>query len=356
MALGYPISESNPPFSNLGAGSVMLGTFLVPVLEQAWEQEINFLRFATPVVPADGQRPLSHMGKGETFRYSMVVPLAITGAQTTTGTRTPTGTAAIIQNNVTVGFFGEGMNLEDVQLRLTNESFNPDSPQGSYQAITAAASLSNWMTATADYAFGSALLASTRYISFNGTLGSDVKIGTAMAGTSYMTQAGLLALSGKLRTLPIRPRPELGNTYAIVGPAGAFDHLKVLDGFQDNAARLIIPDFFRTGLMGAWQGFSFFELMGPSANALMALAAANAVGTCLLLADACAIHDDSIDTRIGNGADNSGLSTFSWYNDYGQDGGRVKRLQVNYRAVDALAVANGNTDYSRVFNLLSYQG
>ena len=88
----------------------------------------------------------------------------------------------------------------------------------------------------------------------------------------------------------------------------------------------------------------------------MSIAASGAVGTCLLLTDGCAIHDDTIDAMVGPGNDTSGLMTFAWYNDYGQDNGRVKRIQCNYKAVDALAVANGNGDYSRVFKLLSYQG
>ena len=355
MALGYP-APTNPPFSDLGAGSVMLGTFLDPALGQAWEREVNFLPFAAQLFPQEGQNPLMQMGKGETYRYSITEPLPITGASLTTGTRTPTGTTPIIQTDAQVTEHGEGMNIANRLLQLTNESFNPASINGSYQAQNASVSLSNWMVGNADYKFGETLLTTTRFISINGTTGNDVFIGTAQEGTSYLTQAALLNLSAQLRALPIKPRSELGNTFAIVGPAGAFDHIKVIDNFQDNAARLQLSEFFRSNIIGAWQGFSFFELMGPSANSLMSLAGSATVGTCLLLADQCAVHDDSIDNSIGDATATDGSKTFAWYNDYGQDNGRMKRVQVNFNAVNALAVANGNDDYSRVFKLLSYQG
>ncbi len=344
MALGYPgISQPN---ASTGAGTALIGTYWEKSLMTSLQTQSNFLRFTDPAI---SDVPLLMAGKGQQVNFSVVDPLAVDGSALVAGTRTPTGSQASSDRTAVVAEYGEGLNLEGFQAYLTNPAYQPTNAASYYQAMNAIQALTDWSVATADYLVGASLLttATTNYININGS--NAVTFGTAEAGTYDFTAANVMEMAAGLAARGIAGRAELGGRWAIVGPAGAFNQIRQIDGIQRDAASLGIGDLYNGGFQFAWQGFAFFDQIGATANALNARPAAGTAGLCILLGGAAVAHDNT----IGGAFNVNSPGWMVYYPDYGQDNGRVQRIQANFKAITAKTVVAA--DKHRTWLVKSFQ-
>ncbi len=347
MALGYP--GMSQPNATSGSGTSLIGTYWIPALEESLATPTNFLRFADTAV---ADVPLMTAGNGQQVNFSYIDPLAVDGAALSEGTRTTDGSQDLIARTATVAEYGRGLNLSGFQGWLTNPGWQPASMANYYEAMTAIRSLTNWSIETADYLCGDALKASgtTNFINLDGTSTALLGTATSGGGTAQFTAANIMEMQAGLLGKGIAGRAELGGRWAVFGGAGAFNKIRLIDGIQRDAATLGIQEMYAGGFQFAWQNFVFFDLLGATANTLLPRAASGTVGTSVLVGGGALVHDNT----IGGAFTVNSPSWMAFYPDYGQDNGRVQRLQANFKALTALTV--NTEDKHRTWLIRSYQG
>ena len=295
----------NAEYSRTGNGTNVCPTKWIAELQDALPVYDTWRQFTTESVGGDR---LVQAGIGDTIKVNYFDNINVLTSSLSEGTYIPRGSQASTQVEITIEEEGHKLDFSGLQEWLT-----PSNLMG-----YGGASLVKNAVQRLDYVIGAKYVAATSYFSIYGTDTFYENNHTGTRGTEYVYPTHVRQIRARLARLGVEPFNVGGQMlYAWVAPPGAFEQLQKESSFYEQAARLGESGPFKTGLMGVFGGFAFYEENGANASTTYS----TTVGTsCLFGAGAC----------IGNNT--LGGPDFMWlYNDVGEDAGRNARAAYKFR-------------------------